>query len=107
MDILTSRLATGWRSALLGVIKQLVVHPDEVQILVLAETDARWPSSGVRFEVVVNQVDTPRIIGREHAMIRLLNTIVHCWAARHNLTARVVLNGAHPTPQGDVEHGRH
>ena len=65
---------------LTNIVKPLVSHPDDVNVLVVEEQDKY-----VKLQVVVNDIDTGRIIGKKGRIANAIRTIVHAASIRDDM----------------------
>lgn len=72
--------AINYPTLLSNIVKPLVSHPDDVSVLVIEESD-RY----LKLQVIVNDIDTGRVIGRKGRIANAIRTIVYAASIRDEM----------------------
>lgn len=72
-------MAVNYETLIQHLVTPLVIHPDDVGVKVLAEDDEL-----ITVQVLVNEEDLGRVIGKNGRVANAIRTIAHASAARHH-----------------------
>ena len=81
-----------YENLLSELIKPLVSHPDEVEVVTVDSGDKY-----VKLKVMVNSDDLGRIIGRKGRIANAIRTIAHAAAIRENMRVDIDLGAEEET----------
>ena len=73
-----------YQTLLADIVKNLVSHPDDVEVEVVEERD-----NFLHLNVKVNDIDTGRIIGKKGRIANAIRTIVHAASIRDDMQVNV------------------
>lgn len=72
-------MAVDFENLLINMIKPLVTNPDDVAVKILSEDDKNFS-----IQVLVNEVDLGRVIGKGGRIVTAIRTICYAGAAKEN-----------------------
>jgi predicted RNA-binding protein YlqC (UPF0109 family) len=72
-------MAVNYETMIQNLVMPLVIHPDDVGVKLLAENDQE-----IIVQVLVNEADLGRVIGKNGRIANAIRTIAYASAARQN-----------------------
>lgn len=72
-------MAVNYETLIQNLVMPLVIHPDDVGVKLLAETDQE-----IIVQILVNEDDLGRVIGKNGRIANAIRTIAYASAARQN-----------------------